>query len=974
MSRLPQAPTQRIDRTKRLSFTYQSKTWTGLAGDTVATALFENGFRIFSRSFKYHRPRGLYSLDGESSTTLMQIDHTPNVRAEQTLLREGMRVEAQNVVGSPELDLMAVNEKFDRFMPPGFYYKRFHKPYRYWPFIMNRIRKAAGLGYVDPHRPEGVYQDLYLNAEVCVVGGGPAGMAAALAAAGTGQRVVLLEARPWLGGYYDWRTKEDPEGRPLFERGRTLAEEVEAQEKIRVFTAATLIGLYTNNHLTVRQVGGPKDPFVERYLEVRAGSVVVATGCLERPLIFEHNDRPGVMQANTAVRLARTWGLLPGRAAVVCGGHDLSLEAALDLAEMGVAVEAVADARPEGHDPELVAALAGAGIPFLPGWTAVEARGKKGVKAVRLAPVAGGGPRIYPCDLLVASAGLSPHNAPLAMAKAKIEYDRETGYFLATGLPPRVQAAGRILGLDGPEAVEASGRLAGLKAAAENGAGPSKEMAEEIKAAEDFLAGIGGLKGSATLLRAPGPGKKAFVCFDEDVAVKDIGFAAEEGYNSIELSKRYTTIGMGPSQSGLTGVNFPLLLADHLGQEPGSIPASTTRSPFSPTLMATYAGPNHHMSKQTPLDASQKELGGVFRLIGVWNRARYFSEDRDVTPEIMAVRKGVGLIDVSTLGKFRLHGPDALKALQRMYVSDMAKVREGKLKYSAMCNEDGCVIDDGVVTKAGENDYYFTTSTARAGQTVEWFRYHTRHEGWDFNLVNLTDALGAINVAGPMARKVLEKITKDDVSHKALPYMGFKEIELQGGIPARILRVGFVGELGFELHLPSSWTQAAWDLLWEAGQEFGIRPFALEAQSCLRLEKGHIIIGADTELRLNLHDVGLSFLLDQDKEIWSVGVAALNLNKDQEGRLKLIGFETDDPKVVPSDGAVIVDSEIRGHVTACRYSQTLIKTIGLAFVEAHLAQPGTRLELFEAGMGDKRNSVTVVKPPFYDPEGKRLRM
>ena len=973
MSRLPVAPTQRIDRSAKISFSYMSEPYQGLEGDTIATALFDQGIRIFSRSFKYHRPRGLYTLDNESSTTLMTVDGIPNVRAESTPLREGMKVMAQNCLGRPEFDLMAVGEKFAKFMPPGFYYKRFHKPYKLWPFFQNKLRGAAGLGKLNPHFPEDYYENVYLNAEVCIVGGGPAGMSAALAAAETGLRVVLIEARPVLGGFYDWRTAADGEGQPFFERGRALAAQVAKTADIRVFTSTTLIGFYANNHLTARQAGLPGDRFGERYMEVRAGSVVVATGCLERPLIFEHNERPGVMQANTAVRLARTYGLKPGQRAVLACGHDLGLEAALDLASLGVEVGAVADSRTEGFDEALVAALEKKKITFLPGFTAVEAKGGRGVTGAVLADLEGGSAKAFKADILVAQAGLTPHNAPLAMAKSKIAYDQASGYYLVRETPERVHAAGRILGLCGAQEIEASGALAGYKAAAEGGA----DVSAQVKEAEEALAGLPGLKGGSTIRRSPGPGKKAFVCFDEDVAVKDIGYAAEEGFNVIELSKRYTTIGMGPSQSGLSGVNFPLLLAEYLGQEPGSVPSTTTRSPFSPTLMATYAGPNHHMSKVTPLDKSQKELGGIFRLIGVWNRARYFSADMNPEKEIKAVRSRVGLIDVSTLGKFRLHGPDSLKALQRMYVSDMSKMVKGKLKYSAMCNEDGCVIDDGVVAKIGENDYYFTTSTARAGQTVEWFRYHTRHEGWDFNLVNMTDGLGAINLAGPLARQVLAKVTEADVSNEAVPYMAYQEIKLKGGIPARLLRVGFVGEMGFELHVPSSWTQAVWDLLWEAGQEHGIAVFGLEAQSCLRLDKGHVIIGADTELRLNLHDLGLSFLLNKDKEAdYTVGVAALNLAQKQEGRLKLVGFKTDVMKAVPKDGSIIVnDGEVRGHVTSCRFSHSLDRTIGLAFVEDKCSAVGSKLEMWNEGMESKEPLIaTVIKPPFYDPKGNRLKM
>ncbi|MBW1713625.1 MAG: (2Fe-2S)-binding protein, partial [Deltaproteobacteria bacterium] len=454
MNRLRPMPTHRIDLDRPLSFTYRGRTMKGLAGDTVAVALLANGVRILSRSLKYHRPRGLYSLDGESSNCLMAIDGIPNVRAEVTLLQEGLKVEPQNVSGSPERDRLGFIDKLDLFLPAGFYYNLFHKPAGLWPFFMKRIRKMAGMGSLDTTKDlvSGRFDELFLNAEVCVLGGGPAGLSAALAAAEQGLRVVLFEARPWLGGFFDWRTRDFEPGLALFQRARNLAQKVAQQPNIRVFSQTFVNNLCGGNLVTAFQVGGPDDYFKERYIEVRAGSVVTALGCIERPLIFENNDRPGVMQVACAHRLAKTYGLLPGRDAIFSVGDDLGLEAALDLAQAGLKIWYVADCRRQGQDPELVEALKAKRIAYLPGWVANRALGKKTVSGVELVSLDGSGQKKFNCQVIVASAGLTPVTGPLSLAQAKMTYDQETNFFLPTELPPGHHAAGRLLGLTDPRA------------------------------------------------------------------------------------------------------------------------------------------------------------------------------------------------------------------------------------------------------------------------------------------------------------------------------------------------------------------------------------------------------------------------------------------------------------------------------------------------------------------------------------------
>jgi sarcosine oxidase subunit alpha len=966
-----QSPTLRVDSEQKRSFRYGRREMSGYQGDTVATALFANGVRVFSRSLKYHRPRGLYSLDGESGNCLMEIDGLANINAEIELLRDGTKVSPQNVLGTPENDFYGVLDRFGWMMPAGFYYQWFHKPASLWPFFLKRIRKMAGAGKLREDWTPTKTAERYLNADVCVIGGGPAGLSAALEASSMGLRVVLFEARPVLGGFYDWRPGFGDGDEPLYERAAHLADEAAGRDNIRIFTRAPVTGVWGDNQITAVQAGGDEDDFDQQYIEVRAGSVVAATGCIERPLIFENNDRPGVMQVGCAWRLVRTYGLMPGNKAVFAVGDDLGLEATLDLAKLGLNVAAVADAREGDRDAALIQALADRNIPFMPGWTAQNVEGGKSISHIVLTSLDGKQTAKFDGDVLVASAGQTPVTGPLTVAGAELAHDPHTNFFLPSTLPPRMHAAGRMLGLIDPRAIEASGRRAGLAAAADMGADGS-----DLKTLDEELASLPGPAAGCRVSSAPLPsgGKKAFVCFDEDATVKHVRQSCETGFDLPELAKRYSAAGTGPSQGGIPGHNLPLVLADLREGDGNGLAPTTVRPPLKPVSFNTLAGPGHQIYKRTAMHEAQEQMGAIFRRVGVWKRARYFSKDFGSRAEIEAVRNGVGIIDVSTLGKFRIFGPDAVRALDRVYISDMETVPSGKVKYSAMLNDDGCLLDDGVVTRIGENDFYLTTSTGRAGQTSEWFRYHTKEEGWDFHIVNLTDALAGINLAGPFARDVLQKLTDADISNEAFPYLGYREMTLVGHIPARIMRLGFVGELSYEMHIPASMALMLWDAVLEAGAEFNIRPFGLEAQNVLRFEKGHVIIGQESEIRTNLHDLGMSWLWAKNKtEAKKVGAPALRFTESQTGRLKLAGVQMESGDTAPPGGSLIIDDGIQGHLCTVRHSHTLKQTIALALVKDHLSEPGTTLRIYTGQDHEPELSAQVVETPFYDPAGERLR-
>ena len=986
--RLPPGPTCRVDFSRPLDFTFLGRGVRGFAGDTVASALYAAGVRVFGRSLKYHRPRGLYSLEGESSNTFMAIDGVPNECAETTVLRAGMSVRAQNVRGDPRTDFFGIINPFDRLMPAGFYYRLFHRPYSMWPLFQNGLRRMAGTGVLDPTREytrDGLRAERYMNAEVAIVGGGAAGMSAALAAAESGLRVCLFERRPWLGGHLAWRVR-DFEGEPLYRRAEALAAQVQAAENVKVFTSSPVTGVWGENLVTGFTIGAEDDPFRECHWECRAKTVVVAAGCMDRPLVFNHNDHPGVMQAGAAWRLARTYAVKPGEVAAFSVGDDLSLEAAVDLADLGVEIRGVADAREAGRqDPELVAALEDRGIPVLPGWAASRTMGRKRVKACEMRPPSGGGSSHFQCDLLVANAGMQPRIGALATAKAKLAYCAHTHSYQPAELPPGVFAAGSMTGLRDPRSIEASGGLAGYRAVAYCTGGTAVADADAMARAKRDANALPGPVAGCDIRHGPdiGRGAKAFVDLDEDGTYKNVKESAAQGFDVPELAKRFGGFGLGPGQYRVTGQNLAMIMADLRGDPVETATATTVRPPLGPPSLATLAGPGHDLQKRTPLHTEQAAQGAIFRRAGPWQRARYFREDLTCRDEVRNVRNNVGILDSSPLGKFRIFGPDALHALQRVYISDMTTAHPGRCKYSAMCNDMGQLIDDGVVVQEGENDYYFTTSSGRAGTTVEWFRFHTRHDGWDYNLVNLTDALGSLNIAGPNARRVLQRVTSDDISNDALPYMACRRITVGDGVQARCLRLGFVGELSFELHAPSSYCRYLWDLLMDAGADLAIRPFGLEAQYCLRAEKGHIIIGAESEQRVTLTDIGMGWMWDRrDTASKKVGAPALLACAKQPGRMKLVGFRVDEGQgsardgKSPRDGAVVVDGgEVVGYVCTTRRSDTLGWQYGMALVrDGHAAQGATISLQEEEKPGERATfSATVQSPHFHDPKGTRLR-
>ncbi len=955
--RLPPSPTQAPDRSKELTFYYRNRPVRAYEGETIASALLAAGFQVFSRSFKYHRPRGPFCLAGLCARCAMQVDGVPNVRTCQTPVREGMQVEPQNVLGGPELDLMSVADRFSWAMPTGFYLKRFHKPKFIWPYAAKAFRRLAPGGSIRDLEKEYRCEQINLTPEVLVVGGGRAGLEAALITAKAGVRVVLVETEAWLGG----RTAFS--GEEALAASRKPVETLWALDNVTILTSTTASAVYPDGLVVCSARPGPEEPFTERIYLIRPRATIIAAGASQRPLVFDHNDRPGIILGLAAQRLVHLYALAPGEKILVAGGDDDLYRAALDLDAKGLNVVGLADYRPDGYPGELVSELAQARIAFLPAHRLTKSLGGRTVEGVQLVKEGSTDPLTLQADSVIVSGGQSPLTKLLAQAGARMAYDPDLNLHLPVDLRPGLFAAGRVTGLDDGEAAQIQGRLAGAEALAYLGL----EAAGAIEAARQELAARPKPKPIVPMEPPPGPGKKRFVCFCSDVTTSDLDTALVEGFDDVESAKRYTTATMGPCQGGMCQANFTAALARLRPEELGDQPLTTPRPPAVGVSFGALAGWRSHPSRITPLHRIQERDGAVFIQAGAWKRADHFGAPEE---EIMAVHTAAGLADVSTLGKFRVYGPDAERLLDRVYVGDVKGIEPHRLLYTAALNEEGSIIDDGVILKRGENDYLVTTSTARAPMTREWLLRWMREEDWRVWIVNLTDAYGGMNLAGPKARDVLAGLASEDVSNAALPFMGWREMFVSGA-PALVFRMGFLGELSFEIHVPSARAEGVWAAILAAGKKEGVRPVGLETQFVCRLEKGHAIPGLDIDGNTSLIEAGWGWLWDRSKPD-PVGGRMLRLLEDEPPRQRIIGFALDGRRDDVLAGLqVVADGRRLGHLTSVRFSPLLKQTIGLASVVPDRSFDSGRIDIRLEDGGIE--SAWLVEGAFYDPEGERMK-
>jgi sarcosine oxidase subunit alpha len=954
MSRLPAHDGQRIDRSRQLRFSFDGKDRFGHPGDTIASALYADGQRVFSRSFKYHRPRGELCGCGQCANSLVTVNGAPGVRACSEPLRDKLVVEHQNAWPSLDFDVMNATDRFaGPFTPPGFYYKTFIRPRRLWPLYEKVLRRAAGLGKLKKSQDERTWRTEYRrrHCDVLVVGGGAAGLAAALRAASLGADVVLCD------------DDVEPGGAMLSEGEHGRARELAAacrEAGVEILRRASAIGFFDG--LVAVWQG-------DTLHQIRAARHVTATGTIEQPLVFPNNDLPGVMLSGGAVRLAALYGVRPGERVAVATTEDRGLRDALLLRELGVDVVAVADLRAE--EGEAAAAVRAAGIDYLPGATAVGAEGRQALQSVTLSPVgsdglARGGARRVACDLLAVCGGAAPASSLLLQAGAQARYDEERCRFRPGALPPGVFAAGAVAGDEELTLAELSGAVAGAAAAFELGHGEAGDHAtaeSERRRIEELSTPPARIAPPAVAHDGKGKGK-AFVDLDEDITAKDVRYAAAEGYDSIELSKRYTTVTMGPSQGRFSQLASVRVLAEDIGLPMGEVGLTTARPPWTPIPLGVLAGRPAEAAKRSAMHARHRELGATVKWAGDWRRAYDYG---DPQAETLAVQSDAGLIDVSTLGKLLVRGPDAGEFLDRLYPNRMSTVKPGRVRYGVLTSEAGRISDDGTVCRLDDETFYVTTTSSGAGAVEQWFSWWLADwDDLDVTLTDVTQGIAAMNLAGPRSREILAQLTDLDCSNEAFPYLDGQQAEV-AGVPCLLLRIGFVGELGYELHCAAPHGLALWDAI----AALGARPFGLEPQRVLRLQKMHILVGQDTDSESTPYGAAMDWVVKLDKEQNFIGRWALEQHADRTPATMLVGFSCPGGEV-PTEGAAILDAAgaPTGQVTSSRRSPKLGKSIGLAMVPPADAADGTTITISDEG---RKIAATVTTKPFYDPEGEVLR-
>lgn len=967
-NRLPAPAGLLLDREHPIRFSFEGRPYQGLRGDTIASALAANGVWLLSRSFKYHRPRGVLTMAGQDANTLVQLPGQPNANADREPLAEGLAVMGQHYSGSLARDRDAWLGRMGRFLPVGFYYKAFYKPKGAWKYWEPLIRRKAGLGRVDPARStHGYYDKAYAFCDVLVVGGGPAGLRAAHEAALAGADVLLVEENPILGGALAY-ARFDAAGELGERLRRELVDRVKTQPRVRIMTGAICNGYFADNWLPV--ISG------NRMHKVRASEVVMASGCIEHPAVFRNNDLPGVMHGSAAQRLIRLYGVRPGRRAAVLTAHRDGYGVALDLLDAGVDVAAVIDMREALAEDPMSAEVFRNGVRVILGHAVTEAIPDRGghIRGIRVARITGQGTlddaaEQIDCDLLCMSPGYVPVYQLLLQAGACLHYDEARAAFALRELPAHANAAGSVNGAMGLEATLAEGRRAGWAAARALGLAVGAEPAPPAQG--------GAAQVNHPWPIFPHPKGKDFVDFDEDLQVSDIVNACREGYEHLELVKRFSTAGMGPSQGRHSALTTARLVARATGRTVAETGVTTARPPFAAEKLAHCAGRSFEPERHTPMHHRHLEAGAQMMVAGLWWRPGWYgprdARERCMKEECLNVRHNVGLIDVSTLGGIEVRGPQAGEFLNRIYTYGYAKQAVGRARYAVMTNEQGTVVDDGVACRLHEQRYYVTATTGGVDGVYRSMLFWQAQWRLDVEIAHVTSGWCGVNIAGPRSREVLARVCEDvDLSAASFPYMGVREGSV-AGIAARLIRVGFVGELGYEIHAPAACGEALWDALMDAGSEYDIRPFGLEAQRLLRLEKGHIIIGQDTDSMSHPHEVQLAWALSRRKPFF-VGARSIDLIMQRPLARQLVGFVIRDSGApVPEESHLVVrDGEITGRVTSCGVSPTIGSAIGLAYVAPDQAAPGTRIRI--RSRGGVMVEAEVASLPFYDPDNRRQEM
>ena len=979
----------RIDREHTLSFQFDGRRYHGYAGDTLASALLANGVHLAARSFKYHRPRGVLALGPEEPNALVQLDAgartEPNARATQIELHEGLRAYSQNCWPSLGFDMGAGNDLASPLLPAGFYYKTFMWPPRMWMRYERAIRRMAGLGRAPERADPDRYERMHAHCDVLVVGAGAAGLAAALAAGRAGARVILADEQSEAGGRL-LAERLEIGGRPAMAWAAATLAELRSMSDVQVICRTVISGYYDHNYLVGCQrfaPGGAAHAPRERLWKIRAREVVLATGAIERPLVFPDNDRPGIMLAGAVRGYLTRYGVKAGTRVLIATVNDDAYRSALELAAAGVAVVAVVDLRRQarGFLPQQAAAR---GIELIGDAAIVATEGRMRVSGVRVQPRAGGGVRELSCDVVAMSGGWVPAVHLFSQSRGQLRFDQGAGGFVPGAAAQPVRCAGSMCAQWPLAEVLAAGSAAGMEAAQACGFGaghlpPPLPVTEPEEApAEPQLAHQG----------TPGTQRKQFVDFAADVTVADIALAAREGYEAAEHLKRYTTAGMGADQGKTGQANVLAVLSAIRTEGVQAIGTTTFRPPYQPVSFGAIAGMDSGVLfdpvRKTPMHAWHESHGAVFENVGQWKRPWYYpraGEDMHaaVQRESLAVRRAVGMLDVSTLGKVDIQGPDAATFLDRIYCNGVRTLAPWRCRYGLMLRQDGMVFDDGVIARLASDHFVVTTTTTGAARVLGWLDEWLQTEWPQLRVycTSVTEQYAQIALSGPHSAQLLAPLAAMDLA--AMPSMSLRAGEV-AGIAARVFRLSFTGGPGYEIAVPAARGYELWTTLVGAGERFGLTPYGTEAMHLLRAERGFIIVGQETDGSVTPVDLGLDRMLHAEQGF--IGARSLaRPDARRTNRRQLVGLLTEDPRQVLPEGAQLVAEPhaltplprrpvpMLGYVTSSYFSPTCGRSIALALVEAGIARIG---ETLYAPLADGCAKVMLTAPRFVGDAGEPL--
>ncbi len=982
----------RIDRTRLVNFTFDGQNFRGFVGDSLASALLANGVCLMGRSFKYHRPRGLVSMGSDEPNALVGVGasegrFTPNLRAPQVEIYEGLKAVSQNAWPSLQNDIGVVNGALSSFIPAGFYYKTFMHPKGAWEKIYEpMIRRAAGLGRAPQAPDDDHYAMQYAHCDVAIAGAGPAGIAAALSAARAGARVMLFDEQAELGGSLLSETRATIDGQPASQWLGAALEELRAAPKVTMLSRCQVFGYYAQNFLAACErltdhLANPGKGPRERLWQVRAGQVILAAGAHERPLVFADNDRPGIMLAESARQLLARYGVKPGARLVVVTACDSAYRAAIELAQAGCEIAVIVDMRVNA-DGEWPRQARDAGLRIETHAAITGSSGRLRVTGAKIAKRWSDGSvglsENIACDAILMSGGWTPNVSLFSQSRGKLVWDDLAQCFLPGAPAQQQRSAGACRGLAALGEVLNDG--AGAGAAAADARAPDRIAVDGAPVA------LGGHLGAVPSFGRP-EHHKAFVDFQNDVTERDIILAAREGMRSIEHVKRYTTSGMATDQGKLSNMNALAIAARALQKTIPQVGLTTFRLPYTPVTFAAFAGLSRgdlfDPIRKTPLHDWSVQQGAKFEEAGLWKRASYFGKTGEslqdtVRRECLATRASAGIMDASTLGKIEIAGPDAAEFLNRIYINSFTKLAIGRCRYGLMLNEAGYIYDDGVVMRLSENRFHITTTSTGAPRVIAMMEDYIQTEwtGLKVWFTSITEQFATIAINGPKARAILAPLVSDiDLTSAAFPHLSLREGAICGA-PTRLARVSFTGELGYEVNVPADFGRAVLEAIWAEGQKHDAVLYGLETLHILRAEKGFIVMGQETDGTVTPDDIGMGKMVGLAKPDF-IGKRGLSMaDNARTGRKQLVGLLPEDPNFAPDEGAQIVaqaapplGTPALGHVTSSYLSASLGRSFAMALVADGRARIG---ETLYATKMKGTAAVKLVEPVFYDKEGARL--